>query len=69
MIDVARNHEREDDNVMSTAIPGEVWKQMVATFSTRYDVVTFLTQRTCYCSNFVAISSLVSELLKKWLIR
>jgi hypothetical protein len=33
--------------------------------STCYDVVTFLTQRTYSCSNFVAISPLVLELLKK----
>jgi len=36
-----------------------VWTQMVATSSTCYDAVTFLTQRTYSCSNFVAISSLV----------
>jgi len=32
---------RRIDKVMSTAIPGEVWRQMVATSSTCYDVVTF----------------------------
>ena len=57
--------ENRIDKVMSTAIPGEVWRQMVATSSTCYDIVTFLTQRTYCCSNFVAISSLVLELLKK----
>jgi hypothetical protein len=45
-----------------------VWTQMVATSSVCYDV-TFLTQRTYSCSNFVAISSLVLELLKKCLVR
>jgi len=45
-----------------------VWTQMVATSSTCYDV-TFLTKRTCSCSNFVAISSLVLELLKKCRVR
>jgi len=35
----------------------------------RYDVVTFLTQRTYSCSNFVTISSLVLELLKKCRVR
>jgi len=30
---------------------------------------SFLTQRTYYCSNFVAISSLVLELLKKCRVR
>ena len=43
-----------------------VWTQMVATSSVCYDIVTFLTQRTYCCSNLVAISSLVLELLKKW---
>jgi len=42
-----------------------VWTQMLATSSTCYDVVTFLTQRMYSCSNFVTISSLVLELLKK----
>ena len=46
-----------------------VWTQMVATSSTCYDVVTFLTQRTYSCSNFVAVSSLVLELLKKCRVR
>jgi hypothetical protein len=46
-----------------------VWTQMAATSSTCYDVVTFLTQRTYSCSNFVAISSLVLELLKKCRVR
>jgi hypothetical protein len=41
-----------------------VWKQMEATSSAYYDV-TFLTQRTHSCSNFVAISSLVLGLIKK----
>ena len=41
-----------------------VWTQMVATSSTCHDV-TFLTQRTYSCSNFVAVSSFVLELLKK----
>jgi len=35
------------------------------TSSICYDVVTFPTQRTYSCSNLVAISSLVLELLKK----
>ena len=30
---------------------------------------SFLTQRTYSCSNFVAISSLLLELLKKWRVR
>jgi len=42
-----------------------VWTQVVATSSTRYDVVTFLTQCGKSASNFVAISSLVVKLLKK----
>jgi hypothetical protein len=41
-----------------------VWKQMVVTSSTCYDVVTFLTQWGKSVSNFVAISSLVVKLLK-----
>jgi hypothetical protein len=56
------------DKVISTAMPGEVWMQMVATSSTCYDV-TFLTQRTYSCSNFIAISSLLLELLKKCRVR
>jgi len=43
-----------------------VWTQMVATSSTCYDVVTFLTQRTYSCSNFFAISSLVLKMLIFW---
>ena len=43
--------------------------QMVATFSTCYDVVTFLTQWGKSASNFVAISSLVVKLLKKCQVR
>jgi len=46
-----------------------VWTQMVATSSTCYDVVTFLTQRGKSASNFVAISSLVVKLLKKCRVR
>ena len=42
-----------------------VWTQMVATSSTCYDVITFLTQWGKSASNFVAISSLVVKLLKK----
>ena len=42
-----------------------VWTQMVTTSGTCYDVVTFLTQWGKSASNFVAISSLVVELLKK----
>jgi len=61
--------ENRIDKVMSTVIPGEVWRQMVATSSTCYEVVTFLTQRTYYCSNFVAKPSLVLELLKKCRVR
>ena len=38
---------------------------MVATSSTCYDVVTFLSQRMYSCSNFVAISTLLVKLLKK----
>ena len=45
-----------------------VWTQMVVTSRTCYDV-TFLTQRTYSCSNFVAISSLVLELWKKCRVR
>jgi len=45
-----------------------VWTQMVATSSTCYDV-TFITQRTYCCSNFVAVSALVLELLKKCRVR
>jgi len=41
-----------------------VWTQMVATSSTCYDVVTFLTQWGKSSSNFVAISSLMVKLLK-----
>jgi hypothetical protein len=40
-----------------------VWMQMVAPSSTCYGV-TFPTQRTYSCSNYVAITSLVLELLK-----
>ena len=36
--------ENRIDKVTSTAIPGEVWRQIVATSSTCYDVVIFLTQ-------------------------
>jgi len=46
-----------------------VWTQMVATSSTCYDVVTFLTQWGKSASNFVAISSLVVKLLKKCRVR
>ena len=46
-----------------------VWTQIMTTSSTCYDVVTLLTQRTCSCSNFVAIPSLVLELLKKCRVR
>ena len=46
-----------------------VWTQMVATSSTCYDVVTFLTQWSKSVSNFVAISSLVVKLLKKCRVR
>ena len=42
---------------------------MVATSSTCYDVVTFLTQWGKSASNFVAISSLVIKLLKKCRVR
>jgi len=42
---------------------------MVATSSTCYDVVTFLTQWGKSASNFVAISSLVVKLLKKCGVR
>jgi len=60
--------ENRIDKVMSTTFPGEVWRQMVATSSTCHDAI-FLTQRTYSCSNFVAISSLVLELLKKCRVR
>jgi hypothetical protein len=43
--------------------------QMVATSSTCYDVVTFLTQLGKFASNFVVISSLVVKLLKKCRVR
>ena len=46
-----------------------VWTQIVATSSICYDVVKFLTQRTYSCSNFVVISLLVLELLKKCRVR
>ena len=46
-----------------------VWTQMVATSSTCYDVITFLTQWGKSASNFVAISSLVVKLLKKCHVR
>jgi len=46
-----------------------VWTQMVATSSTCYDVVTFLTRWDKSASNFVAISSLVVKLLKKCWVR
>ena len=42
-----------------------VWTQMMATSSTCYDVVTFLTQCVNSASNFFEISSLVVNLLKK----
>ena len=42
-----------------------VWMQMVATSSTCYDVVTFVTQWGKSASNFIAISSLVVKILKK----
>ena len=42
-----------------------VWTQTVATSSTCYDVVTFLTQWGKSASNFIATSSLVVKLLKK----
>ena len=42
---------------------------MVATSSTCYDAVTFLTQCGKSASNFVAISSLVVKLLKKCRVR
>jgi hypothetical protein len=45
--------------------PGSILSGMVATSTACYDVVTFLTQRTYCSSNFVAISLLVLELLKK----
>jgi hypothetical protein len=61
--------ENRIDKVMSKAIPEELWRQMVATSSICYDVVTFLKQRTYSCSNFVAISSLVLELLQKCRVR
>jgi hypothetical protein len=57
--------ENRIDKIMSRAIPADVWMQMAATSSTCHDIFTFLTQRTYSCSNFVAISSLVLELLKK----
>jgi hypothetical protein len=39
--------ENRIDKVMSTAISGEVWRQMMSTSSTCYEVFTFLTQRKC----------------------
>ena len=45
-----------------------VWTQMLATSSTCYDI-TFLTQWTYSCSDFVTIFSLVLELLKKCRVR
>jgi len=45
------------------------WTQMVATSSTCYDVVTFLTQWGKSTSNFVAISLLSVKLLKKYRVR
>jgi hypothetical protein len=48
-----------------------VWRQMVATSSTCYDVVAFtcITQRGKSASHFVAIFSLVVKLLKKCRVR
>jgi len=43
-----------------------VWTQIVATSSTCYVVVIFLTQWGKSASNFFAISSLVVKLLKKY---
>ena len=46
-----------------------VWTQMVATSSTCYVAITFLTQWGKSASNFVVISSLVVKLLKKCQVR
>jgi len=43
------------------AVFNPVWTQMVATSSTCCDVVILFTQRTYFCSNFVAVSLLVLE--------
>jgi len=59
-----RTYWQEISKIWSTGF-NPVWTQMVATSITCYDVVTFPTQRMYSCSNLVAISSLVSELLKK----
>ena len=45
-----------------------VWTQMLTTSCICYDIA-FLTQRTYSCSNFVTVSSLVLELLKKCRVR
>jgi hypothetical protein len=48
-----------------SVLSGRKWWPLPA----RYDVITFLKQRTYSCSNFVTISSLMLELLKKCRIR
>jgi hypothetical protein len=63
---VSNFRERTDKDFSKYAAPASIpWKQMVASCSSCYEVVIFLTQRTYSCSNFIALSSVVLELLKK----